>query len=283
MKGIIYKYTSPSGKVYIGQTLNEEQRRKDFLGKAYKYAGMRINNARMKYGPENFEYEVLYEKEFETKEEALQTLNPLEEEYIKEYNSIQTGYNISKGGDSVNGIMDNEETKQRMIEGLKEYYRTHPNPFQGRKHTNETKSILREKALGRTSSFKGRKHTQEVKECIRKCASLRCGEKNAFFGKHHTDMTKKKIGMCNSKKVAQIHPQTLEIIHVFESAREAARFLNKPQRYDSISNVCLHKVKIQNGYVKHIQTACGFKWEFWEEIERSTTIEKDGKLYYRLE
>ena len=67
MKGIIYKYTSPSGKVYIGQTLNEEQRRKDFLGKAYKYAGMGINNARMKYGPENFEYEVLYEKEFDMK------------------------------------------------------------------------------------------------------------------------------------------------------------------------------------------------------------------------
>lgn len=24
MRGVIYKYTSPSGKVYIGQTLNED-------------------------------------------------------------------------------------------------------------------------------------------------------------------------------------------------------------------------------------------------------------------
>jgi len=26
MKGIIYKYTSPSGKVYIGKTINEKKR-----------------------------------------------------------------------------------------------------------------------------------------------------------------------------------------------------------------------------------------------------------------
>lgn len=28
MRGVIYKYTSPSGKVYIGQTLNEYMSRK---------------------------------------------------------------------------------------------------------------------------------------------------------------------------------------------------------------------------------------------------------------
>lgn len=28
IRGIIYKYTSPSGKVYIGQTINEKDRRK---------------------------------------------------------------------------------------------------------------------------------------------------------------------------------------------------------------------------------------------------------------
>ena len=29
--GIIYKYISPSGKVYIGQTINERKRRKKYL------------------------------------------------------------------------------------------------------------------------------------------------------------------------------------------------------------------------------------------------------------
>ena len=53
--GIIYKYTSPSNKVYIGQTRDEFNRRQKFLSKTnYTYAGTKINKARAKYGPENF-------------------------------------------------------------------------------------------------------------------------------------------------------------------------------------------------------------------------------------
>lgn len=280
MKGIIYKYTSPSGKVYIGQTLNEEQRRKDFLGNTYKYAGEAINNARMKYGPKNFQYEILYEQEFETKKEAVQKLNELEQRYIIDYNSIENGYNISKGGDSVNGIMDNDDAKQRMIQGLKKYYSTHTNPFKGHKHTEAVKAILREKALGRPSAFKGKKHSDATKKKLSDLASLRIRDANAFYKKHHSDEVKKQIGRKNSKQVAQIDIHTLEILNVFDSARQAALYLGKPNRYDSISNVCLGKIKIQNGHVKHSLTACGYKWKFWKDIERSTTIEKDGKIFY---
>ena len=56
--GIIYKYTSPSGKIYIGQTMNEKERRKKFLGKS-SYAGEKIDTARKIYGPSSFIYEVL--------------------------------------------------------------------------------------------------------------------------------------------------------------------------------------------------------------------------------
>ena len=60
MKGIIYKYTSPSGKVYIGQTTNEKKRKRVFLNENNEdYAGLKINNARKKYGPKSFKYEVL--------------------------------------------------------------------------------------------------------------------------------------------------------------------------------------------------------------------------------
>lgn len=38
MEGIIYKYTSPTGKVYIGQTLDEERRRTEFLNEDVRYA-----------------------------------------------------------------------------------------------------------------------------------------------------------------------------------------------------------------------------------------------------
>lgn len=45
IRGIIYKYTSPSGKVYIGQTINEKDRRKHFLIQRLSYGGIKIDTA----------------------------------------------------------------------------------------------------------------------------------------------------------------------------------------------------------------------------------------------
>ena len=57
MTGIIYKYTSPSGKVYIGQTTDEKRRIKTFFNLNKSYGGEKIDNARKKHGPCNFKYE----------------------------------------------------------------------------------------------------------------------------------------------------------------------------------------------------------------------------------
>lgn len=56
--GIIYKYTSPSNKIYVGKTINESERKHAFLTKE-RYAGIKIDNARAKYGPKNFKYDVI--------------------------------------------------------------------------------------------------------------------------------------------------------------------------------------------------------------------------------
>ena len=45
-RGVIYKYTSPSGKIYIGQTTDEQSRRSVFLNENKPYAGPKINEAR---------------------------------------------------------------------------------------------------------------------------------------------------------------------------------------------------------------------------------------------
>ena len=65
MTGIIYKYTSPSGKSYIGQTTNEENRRNHWFGNCVEYAGSKINRARTKYGAENFTYDILFKEDFD--------------------------------------------------------------------------------------------------------------------------------------------------------------------------------------------------------------------------
>lgn len=43
--GVIYKYTSPSNKVYIGQTTDEEMRKYRFKT-SVNYGGLKIDNAR---------------------------------------------------------------------------------------------------------------------------------------------------------------------------------------------------------------------------------------------
>lgn len=96
--GVVYKYTSPSGKVYIGQTTNERHRRNTWFCLKRRYAGYAIDKARKKYGPENFEYEVLFKHEFNSFEEARVVLDELESYYIKLYDSLRNGYNNTSGG-----------------------------------------------------------------------------------------------------------------------------------------------------------------------------------------
>lgn len=88
IEGIIYKYTSPSGKCYIGQTTNEKIRREHWntIG---SYAGVKIDRARVKYGISNFTYEVIVRNRYRTKKEAKEELDKLEIYYINEYNSVR--------------------------------------------------------------------------------------------------------------------------------------------------------------------------------------------------
>ena len=56
--GVIYKYTSPSGKIYVGQTINEASRKnkhKSETSKSDTYFGKAIR----KYGWENLKYETI--------------------------------------------------------------------------------------------------------------------------------------------------------------------------------------------------------------------------------
>lgn len=125
--GIIYKYTSPSGKVYIGQTTNEQSRRNNFLKSNESYAGDKIDKARQKYGPQNFKYEVILRVETEDQKCLIDILNKFETYYISKYDSIVNGYNILEGGEQVPSIKTEEQIKKQS-DSLKKYYETHENP-----------------------------------------------------------------------------------------------------------------------------------------------------------
>lgn len=106
----IYKLTSPSGKIYIGQTINSKYRFKEYLRSPLKYK-TKIYIAIRKYGFENFDIEFIEIIEESNKIILKSILNKLEPEYIHKFNCIEFGYNLTSGGD---GFIHSEESKIKM-------------------------------------------------------------------------------------------------------------------------------------------------------------------------
>lgn len=115
MKGIIYKYTSPSKKCYIGQTLNEKKRKYTFNNINQSYGSAKINNARKKYSPNNFLYEILFEYESENKNEVVEMLGKMEIFYIDKYDSMNNGYNYQSGGKNKTNIISKESRRSAAL------------------------------------------------------------------------------------------------------------------------------------------------------------------------
>lgn len=107
----IYKITSPSGKIYIGQSVN-------ILNRFYRYKSYHckmqpyLYNSLVKYGAENHRFEILQECE-------LIQLNDLEKYYIELYSSFdkENGLNLKNGGDG--GGKCSKVTIERLRESHK--------------------------------------------------------------------------------------------------------------------------------------------------------------------
>lgn len=113
MKGIIYKITNKvNGKSYIGQTrYTLEFRWRQHL---HKRDNTYFHNAIKKYGPDNFQLEILEECPFSS-------LNEREMFYIAKYNTFKDGYNLTIGGDGNRRLLlDNSysEIKELYLSGF---------------------------------------------------------------------------------------------------------------------------------------------------------------------
>lgn len=101
--GIIYKYTSPTGKCYIGQTQFPRRRQGEHRKAAKQGKPGKFYNAIRKYGWDSFDYEVLFTV-FEDDSKIKQTiLDEKEMYYIEKYDSFKNGYNMTIGGNSYSG------------------------------------------------------------------------------------------------------------------------------------------------------------------------------------
>ena len=166
----IYKITSPSKRVYIGQSINIEKRFANY-SKIYNCNNQtKLYNSFKKYGVENHSFEVVIECEESQ-------LNELERYYQDLYNVIHPkhGLNCKLTKLSDKKVVLSEETKKKISEKAK-----------NKEVPEHKKEILR-------TNFLGRKHTEASLEKMRK------NNARANLGKKASDETRRKISMNNSR------------------------------------------------------------------------------------
>lgn len=114
MVGIIYKYESPTGKIYIGQTTREKERMCEHRYKSRLNVNEAFHNALRKYGWESFSYCVLERLETDDADYLFDWLNEREIYNIKKFHSDEReyGYNLTSGGNLNKGV--SEETKEKL-------------------------------------------------------------------------------------------------------------------------------------------------------------------------
>jgi len=147
----IYKASNlENNKIYIGFTSNYTKRIKEHKS-ASKNSEYALYLAIRKYGWDAFIWEIIYQSY-----DKEHTHKVMETFFIKEYDSMYNGYNMTNGGEG-NSNPRTEETKQKMSISASTQERIEisisnlPNPMFGEEngmfgktHTNEIKNILSE-------------------------------------------------------------------------------------------------------------------------------------------
>lgn len=124
IKGVVYLLKSPSGKEYVGRTIDLKRRLRRFKNEKKQKSPVYLEV--QKYGFENFEVEVLFECEGE-KIEVESTLNEMEKLFISE-----------KGMDNLLNVYrwDSDLRDRGMPESARDKIR---NAHIGRQHSEESR------------------------------------------------------------------------------------------------------------------------------------------------
>lgn len=223
----IYKVTNLiNGKIYIGQTIHEPQRRwQSHLNAARRTPRLRIQHAIRKYGEENFLFEVI--DEASTQEE----LNKKEIYWIDKLKAIEEGYNLKPGGDcnpmniptikeKHDAIMRSKEVREKISYSMKK--------VKAAGISEETRRKLSEAAMGNQKG-KGKKRSIE--------AVIKTAEKNR-------------------KKVQAVDEQGN--IYSFTSVKEAAEWWSNNGNNNKIITIMdnIKKSNEREAFIHHL------KWKY---------------------
>lgn len=236
--GIVYRYVlkvpgEDYGWSYIGETTNPSQRRQNWKKPYESYAGDKINAARAKYGvsDEIWEYEVLESLQDSDMTSLALLLKKREAHYIKKYDSVVNGFNVSCGGTGNKGVNFSPEWRARIGAASR-----------GRTHTEDTKQRISQKLKGHkvsretrdkiSAGNKGKKRTQQQREA----QSLR------MKGKVMSDAARAKSSAAKKGKPHPISAEGMANInaHRYKIGIKAINRTGKEIEFCSLSEAAKH-------------------------------------------
>lgn len=214
--GWIYCITNLiNNKKYIGQTADkkgykERWRKHRSCLRRGNHKNSHLQNAWNKYGEENFEFILLHEYKYKSKEDVRNKLNDMEKYYIDKWNLFDRdlGYNIASAGSNGNNFAGKSE------EEMKEY--------------GKLRSEIAKKWWNNAS--------EEEKE-IRKI--------NMIASRKGKNMSKDNP---NSKRVAMINKKTNEVIKIFDSVADASEEICNDRNSRNIHICAIGQNKTAWGY-----------------------------------
>ena len=226
MKGVIYKILSPSGKIYIGQTINLAKRTRYYKTLQCKNQHMLYRSLK-KYGFDAHKLEIIEEVDVEI-------LMEREKFWIEELQTNcakypkSNGLNLCDGGRGTRGRVASEESKIKNSIFHKgkvmseETRRKISLAGIGRKHSEESKIKM-------SIANKGRITSKETREKI----------SSSLMGRN---------SHCLKRSVLQINIITGSIVEEFNSLSEAAIKLGNLSYVANICGTCKGRFQQAYGY-----------------------------------
>lgn len=208
----IYMWTNKlTGDIYVGQSVDLSKRFKKYFSLSYIESRneLIISRALIKYGYSNFSLTILEycsESELDIREQHyFDTLNPQ--------------YNIQKiAGGSSKGLILSEETKAKISKSLKGVYAGDKSYWYGRSMSDETKKLMSLNRTGELNPLYGKLHSEESKELMRQKA----------LGRVFSEETKLLMSTKRGNPVniyEKCSSEGFKLIGSFVSARKAGNFL----------------------------------------------------------
>ena len=229
-----------NGYIYL---LIDKRNEKKYVGKHngslknYFTGGKIPKKIIKKYGKEIFERIIL---ENNISDESL--LNQKEKEYIKQYDTFNSGYNLTEGGDGGGGWIYKLNNEEKEIIANKKREKT-----KGVSFTEEHKQNIRKGSLGKKLS---EKHKENIKK----------SNKKSFLGKKHSEETKEKIRKKRKGVKCEKHSKFMK-----ENNPSAKKVIIDGIVYNSIQEAS-EKLNMNWSSVRFRLNSKSKKWENWNRI-----------------